>query len=87
MRPHGELAVGGGRHARLLFENTGEIGNVVEVERIGNLTESHVVFLYEPHSFVDFKFRYIIDYRFVIILFEHAADVRNAVIQIIGDFP
>ena len=25
MRPHGELAVGGGRHARLLFENTGEI--------------------------------------------------------------
>lgn len=25
MRPYGELAVGGGRHARLLFENTGEI--------------------------------------------------------------
>ena len=87
MRPYGELAVGGGRHARLLFENTGEISDVVEIERIGNLTERHIIFLYEPHGFVDFKFRYIVDYRFVIILFEHAADVRDAVIQIVGDFP
>ena len=80
MRPYGELTIGGRSHARLLFENSGEIGDVVEIERIGNLTEGHVVFLDEPHGFVDFKLRYIIDDRLVVILLENAADVRNAVI-------
>lgn len=44
-----------------------------------------IVEFYEFQRFVYFKFCQIIHNRFVVILFENSADMRNAVIQVGGD--
>lgn len=44
-----------------------------------------IVEFYEFQRFVYFKFCQIIHDRFVVILFENSADMRNAVIQVGGD--
>lgn len=85
MRPDGEFTVSGRRHARLLLENTREVRHVVEAERIGYFSERMIVEFYEFQRFVYFKFCQIIHNRFVVILFENSADMRNAVIQVGGD--
>ena len=83
MRPDGEFTVSGRRHARLLFEK----GNnrAVGAERIGYFSERMIVEFYEFQRFVYFKFCQIIHNRFIVILFENSADMRNAVIQVGGD--
>ena len=85
MRPNGEFTVSGRRHSRLLLENAREVRHVVEAERIRYFSERMIVEFYEFQSFVYFKFCQIIYDRFVIILFENSADMRNAVIQVGGN--
>ena len=87
MRPYGEFTVRRRGHSRVLFEYPREIRHVVEAERVGNFSQRHIVFFDKPYRLVDFEFRDVVHDRLVIVLFENSANMRNAVIQVVGDLP